>query len=77
MAFTREHARIAADMLTEDQRDVLLWLCQPTGTRVGVGEDVVLELEGMGFVRRDTNLMDGQPVLILTANGKKVAEAAQ
>lgn len=71
--FTKEQAKIAAEMLNDGQRLMMRALCIRADA-VGIPEDTPQSLIEMGLVRKDTNLMDGQEIWLLTETGKRVAK---
>ena len=74
---TKVQANIVADMLEGDERDAFMRIAGITDMVGEVTEETLLYLESIGLTRRDTNLLDGKSLVLLTANGKKVAECMQ
>ena len=74
MAFTRAHARIAADMLNDEQRTYLRKLIAPAGAREVVFHlapvEMLKELARLDMLKWSKKL----ETYVLTGNGKKVAE---
>lgn len=69
---TKQYAKILADMLSDDAREVIrIYRDRKHGTISQEGLDEVISHE---LIEETVNLLDNKKVWILTPNGKKVAE---
>lgn len=71
--FTKAQAAICVDMLDDDQQAMIraMWNRTPLD---GIPEATPQSLISLSLVRKDTNLMDGKEIWLLTEMGKQVAK---
>lgn len=76
MAFTKEYARICAEMLTDEARRIMKLMADRSGRLGDIKPESIDELVGLELLRRDRNILDNDaPILVLTSRGKKVCAA--
>lgn len=76
MAMTKRYAKILAEMLHPEQLVAFRAICGKTSmARFYVTPKIISDLVDMGLVRWDKTVADDpKEVVLLTPNGKKVAE---
>lgn len=75
MPFTKAHAKILADMLSDEARSALLLAVGrgPKEMRF-VKPETISELVGLELGRQDRDILRNVPVFVVSSRGKKVAE---
>ena len=73
--FSKTHAKILADMLSEEARKALL-LSVGRGPKeaIFVKPETISELVDLELGRQDRDILKNVPVFIVSSRGKKVAE---